>query len=179
MNHPSTYKETGLAGNFKVATVDATKIALETLGRPITNTAILGAFAKISGLVELGSLEKAIKTEFPERIVGSNIEALSRAFKEVSVPMNASELTKIEKERRESTKPLISYSRDVADWRVFHPVIDVEKCVGCKRCWVYCPEIAISMIEGKADVDYDYCKGCGICAEECPVDAITMAKEEI
>jgi len=179
VNHPSTYEETGLAGNFKVATVDATKIALETIGRPITNTAILGAFAKISGLVELGSLEKAIKVEFPERIVGSNIEALSRAFKEVSVPMDASELTKIEKERRESTKPLISYSREVADWRVFHPVIDVEKCVGCKRCWVYCPEIAISMIEGKADVDYDYCKGCGICAEECPVDAITMVKEEI
>jgi len=143
VNHPKTYMETGLAGDFKVATVDATKIALETLGRPITNTAILGAFAKATGLVELESLEKAIEAEFPDRIVGSNIQ------------------------------------RDVADWRVFHPVIDKEKCVGCKRCWIYCPEIAISMIDGKADVNYDHCKGCGICSEECLVDAITLVKEEI
>jgi pyruvate ferredoxin oxidoreductase gamma subunit len=41
-DNPSDVK---LGGNFNVATVDATTIALETLGRPITNTAILGAFA--------------------------------------------------------------------------------------------------------------------------------------
>src|SRR5512137_636564 len=33
-----------LAGDIKIATVDATGIALKHLGRPITNTAILGAF---------------------------------------------------------------------------------------------------------------------------------------
>jgi len=179
VNHSGTYEETGLAGNFKVATVDATKIALETLGRPITNTAILGAFAKITGLVKLESLEKAIEAEFPSRIVKTNIDALSRAFKEVSVPMDASSLPRIEKVKKASSKPLISYSREVSDWRVFRPVIDKEACIGCKRCWVYCPEIAISMNEGKAEVNYDYCKGCGICAEECLVDAITVVKEEI
>ncbi len=59
INYPGTYKETGLAGNFKIATVDATKIALDVIGRPITNTAILGAFAKATGLVKLESLEEA------------------------------------------------------------------------------------------------------------------------
>ncbi len=179
VNHPGTYEETGIAGDFKVATVDATKIALETLGRPITNTAILGAFAKVTRLVELESLEKAIEEEFPSRIVKSNMEAMGRAFKEVSVPVDAYSLPKFERAKKVSSKPLISYSREVADWRVFRPVIDKEACIGCRRCWVYCPEIAVSMIEGKADVNYDYCKGCGICAEECPVDAIAMMKEEI
>ena len=179
INHPGKYNETGLSGNFKVATVEATKIALETLGRPITNTAILGAFAMISGLVKLESLEEAIKQELPSRVVESNIEAMRRAFKEVSVPMDASTLPRIEKVKKASSKPLISYSRVVADWRVFRPVIDKETCVGCKRCWVYCPEVAIRMIDGKADVNYDYCKGCGICVEECPVSAISFVKEEV
>ena len=41
-------EEVKLGGDFKVATVDATSIALDTLGRAITNTAILGAFAKVT-----------------------------------------------------------------------------------------------------------------------------------
>lgn len=179
INHPGKCNETGLAGNFKVATVDATKIALETLGRPITNTAILGAFAMVSGLVKPESLEEAIRHELPSRIVESNIEAMRRAFREVSKPIDASTLPRVESVKKASSKPLISYSKDVADWRVFRPAIDDEACTGCKRCWVYCPEVAISMIDGKAEVNYDFCKGCGICAEECPVDAITMVKEEI
>lgn len=179
VNHSGTYKETGLAGAFNVATVDATNIALETLGRPITNTAILGAFAKVSGLVTLESLEEAIRHELPGRIVDPNIEAVRRAFKEVSKPMDASALPRGEMVKKESSKPLISYSRDVADWRVFRPVIDEEKCVGCRRCWIYCSETAISMIDGKAYVNYDYCKGCGICVEECPVAAIKFEREEV
>lgn len=178
INHPGTYKDAGLAGDFKVATVDATKIALETLGRPITNTAILGALAKVTGLVNIESLEEAVRREFPERIVASNVKAMHRAFEEVSEPMDASNLPKTEQVRKVSSKPLISYSRDVADWRVFRPIIDKDACVGCKRCWVYCPETAISMIDGKADVNYHYCKGCGICSEECPVGAIKMELEE-
>ena len=178
VNHPGTYMEAGLSGGFRVATVDATRIALETLGRPITNTAILGAFAKVTGLVNLASLEEAVRREFPERIVESNIRAMREAFKEVSEPVDASDVPKTERGETKSMEPIISYSGDVADWRVFHPVIDGDTCVGCKRCWVYCPETAIKMVEGKAEVDYRYCKGCGICAEECPVGAIEMKLEE-
>jgi len=64
-----------LGGDFKVATVDATTIALETLGRPITNTAILGAFAKATGLLKTESIEKAIKKYFPGRLGDMNIAA--------------------------------------------------------------------------------------------------------
>jgi len=179
VNHPGTYAETGLAGNFKIATVDATKIALDVIGRPITNTAILGAFAKATGLVKLESLEEAVKGELPSRIIATNVEAMRRAYAETSAPADASGLKKAEIVKKASTQPLISYSRVVSDWRVSHPVIDEVACVGCKRCWVYCPETAIGMVEGKAEVNYDYCKGCGICAEECLVHAIKMEREEV
>lgn len=178
VNHPGPAGETGLSGNFKVATVDATRIALETLGRPITNTAILGAFAKATGLVEMRHLEEALREELPSRIVESNIQAMRRAYEGVSEAVDASHLPKRKTAVKESSEPLISYSRDVSDWRVHRPVVDGGKCVKCQRCWIYCPEAAVTVGEGGAEVNYAYCKGCGICSEECPVGAISMELEE-
>jgi len=178
VNHPGSYRDTGLSGNFKVATVDATKIALETLGRPITNTAILGAFAKATGIVEMRHLEEALREELPARIVESNITAMKKAYEGVSEAADASNLPKRVAAAKESREPLISYSRDVSDWRVHRPVVDGGSCVGCQRCWIYCPETAINLGEGGVEVNYTYCKGCGICAEECPVGAIKMELEE-
>jgi len=178
VNHAGSYKDAGLTGNFKVATVDATRIALETLGRPITNTAILGAFAKATGLVDMESLEKAVREEFPPRIVESNVAAMMRAYEGVSEAMDVSSLPKRRAAAKKSQEPLISYSRDVSDWRVHRPVVDKGACVKCQRCWIYCPETAMSVGDDGAEVNYMYCKGCGICAEECPVGAIEMVLEE-
>ncbi len=63
------------------------------------------------------------------------------------------------------------------DWRTFQPVVDLEKCIGCLLCWIYCPEPAIDQSNGKVKISLDYCKGCGICAYECPVKAISMVEE--
>jgi len=63
--------------------VDATKIALEELGRNIVNTTILGAFARASGLVSLDALKEAIKEKFAdkgEEVVNKNIRAIERAY---------------------------------------------------------------------------------------------------
>lgn len=178
VNHPGSYKDTGLSGKLKVATVDATKIALETLGRPITNTAILGAFAKATGMIEMKYLEQALREELPARIVESNIAAMRKAYEGVSKAVDVSSLPKRKIAAKESQEPLISYSRDVSDWRFHRPVVDKGVCVKCQRCWIYCPEAAISVGDGGVEVNYTYCKGCGICAEECPVGAIKMELEE-
>lgn len=63
--------------------IDATKIALEILGKNIVNTVILGAFAKVSGLVTLDGLKKAIKQKFSDKgnkIINLNIKAVESAY---------------------------------------------------------------------------------------------------
>lgn len=72
---------------------------------------------------------------------------------------------------------------ETGDWRSNKPVFHKERCIDCKMCWIYCPDIAILLDEnGKVNgIDYDHCKGCGICSFECPVKpekAITMEKEK-
>lgn len=74
-------------------------------------------------------------------------------------------------------------------WRFEKPVIDNEKCIRCRLCFLYCPDSAIIETDEKYitktgktynvtyKFNYDYCKGCGICSEECPVKAISMVPE--
>lgn len=60
-------------------------------------------------------------------------------------------------------------------WRTYAPVTDYEKCTDCHICWIFCPDSAIVVKDGKKlGTDFQYCKGCGICATECPVDCIEM-----
>ncbi len=68
--------------------------------------------------------------------------------------------------------------RRTGNWRVFRPVIDLDKCTRCWICFVWCPEGAIQLDpEDRPHVDYDVCKGCLICVEECPTGAITKMRE--
>ncbi len=64
-------------------------------------------------------------------------------------------------------------------WRTYRPVVDLNKCTGCRICWAYCPDRAIKLRDdGKVEVDYVWCKGCLICFHECPVKAIDKVVEE-
>ena len=42
-------------------------------------------------------------------------------------------------------------------------VVDMDKCVGCGQCFLYCPSGAISLVEKKAVIDMDKCVECGTC----------------
>jgi len=68
----------------KVVTVDADRIANETLGVPIVNTAILGVFAGLVEWCDIISLEKAIKHRFEGKLADKNINALRQCAKEVN-----------------------------------------------------------------------------------------------
>ncbi len=69
---------------YKVVAVDATGLALDILGRPITNTAMYGALVAVSGLVSLDSALSSIRHEMKPSLVDKNIEIVNRAFEECS-----------------------------------------------------------------------------------------------
>ncbi len=66
--------------DFELWAVDATGIALEAIGRPITNTAMMGALVGATGLVSMESAERVLTDRFGRR-AGANIAA-ARAAKD-------------------------------------------------------------------------------------------------
>jgi pyruvate ferredoxin oxidoreductase gamma subunit len=64
----------------KIYVVPANKIALEAIGRPLGNTALIGAFAAATGEFDLDSLTQAIKKRFPAKLAEVNILAATKGF---------------------------------------------------------------------------------------------------
>ena len=75
-------KELGIT--HALATVDATKIALEELGLPITNTTMLGSLLKGREVVPADALIDPLKKRFG-RIAEKNIKAFKRAYEETAL----------------------------------------------------------------------------------------------
>jgi pyruvate ferredoxin oxidoreductase gamma subunit len=67
-------------GKRKVVSIDATKIAIECIGRPITNTPMLGAFSKATGLIKIDTLEEVIREEFNKELAEKNVKAVRLAW---------------------------------------------------------------------------------------------------
>ena len=59
------------------------------------------------------------------------------------------------------------------------PWIDENKCVGCGICIRECPVDAISMKEGKAEIDMEKCIRCGKCHDICPQETVRHDSEKI
>jgi len=68
----------------KLAKVDATSIAKEILGVPITNTTMVGALVRASGVVKLESLLEPLGQRFG-RLAERNIKAMQKAYEETQV----------------------------------------------------------------------------------------------
>jgi pyruvate ferredoxin oxidoreductase gamma subunit len=71
----------------RVCTVDATAIAIKHLGREITNTPMLGALAKATGIFSLEDLAGVVRHKFErkfgEKIVLENIACLNEAAEQL------------------------------------------------------------------------------------------------
>lgn len=70
----------------RVATVDATRIALHSLGRNIPNVPMLGALVKATDIVNPKSLINMVKyklgTTMSQKVVEANMQAFEQAFNE-------------------------------------------------------------------------------------------------
>lgn len=75
-------KETGIKA--RLALVDASTIAMETMRVPITNTTMLGALLKAANLMAVDALRGPVQTRFGP-IAEKNMKACMRAFEETRV----------------------------------------------------------------------------------------------
>jgi pyruvate ferredoxin oxidoreductase gamma subunit len=67
----------------RVKYIDATQIALETIGKPIFNTAMLGAMTKLTDVITLDALNEAREEElsdYPEKIITANKAAVKKCY---------------------------------------------------------------------------------------------------
>ena len=193
-------EEIDLGVDLTIATVDATAVAMEILKRPTTNSAILGAIAKATGIVSMKGIEKGIINIFGGRLgekVGLiNAKAAQAAYDRTIIGESKG---KIKGKSTPKWLPTVhemlpgaaigahdtpagkvgmgSMSENkTGSWKITQPKYDKEACTMCLTCWWACPEGCINRAKEKLEFDMSYCKGCGICANECPVEAIEMVR---
>ena len=65
---------------YRVYPVAATELALKHVGRAVPNVPLLAAFAAVTGVIGLASLERAIGEKFPASIAERNVAAARAAF---------------------------------------------------------------------------------------------------
>ncbi|MBQ8740638.1 MAG: indolepyruvate ferredoxin oxidoreductase subunit alpha [Clostridia bacterium] len=109
-----------------------------------------------------------------------NLEALCKALGinrvRVVDPYNLKECETAIKEELAVAEPSVIISRRpcvlLKSVKPLPPLkVDADKCKSCKRCMgLGCP--AISMKDGKANIDNTLCVGCGVCKQLCAFDAI-------
>jgi 2-oxoacid:acceptor oxidoreductase gamma subunit (pyruvate/2-ketoisovalerate family) len=79
--HP---QKLNIKGNFNIATADATKVCreLELMvgGLPMVNTAMLGAFARATQIVDIPSIEKVIRKKFTNNAININLAAIEKTY---------------------------------------------------------------------------------------------------
>jgi pyruvate ferredoxin oxidoreductase gamma subunit len=86
INSTRSFDELGLEdlrerlSSERCCTIPATQFALERIGRPLPNAALLGAFAAMTKQVRIEFIESAIKERFPGRIGEANAAAALAAY---------------------------------------------------------------------------------------------------
>ncbi len=75
-----------LHANLKtIGAVDATSIAFQEIGKPITNTCVLGAFASTTGWLKLESLQAGFKDYFSGKLLEDNLRCAERGYRETAI----------------------------------------------------------------------------------------------
>lgn len=74
----------GLDGvNYRIATISADELARRILGRPIINTALLGAFAGLTGELSLAAAIQAVRSKFPGELGEKNILVVEAGYRNI------------------------------------------------------------------------------------------------
>lgn len=182
----NTIKEIVKRDDINIATIDALNIAMEILGRNITNTIILGALIRVVPMFSMDALADAIMMRFKGAIAGKNVEAIKQAYETTCIleNPNAPEIdfamdTKVPWAQvspglpgyKELDKAGVWYCNETiiemgsqqvntGSWGEWDMIWDGEKCTDCAQCWYICPDFAI--IREKGDDGKWHMKGIDI-----------------
>lgn len=73
----------------RMATIDATRISLDEIGRDMPNTPLLGAFAAVTGIFNVEEIIKQTRARFDKKlapqVIEANVRAIQRAAAEVHI----------------------------------------------------------------------------------------------
>ncbi len=92
VNTSRSFSELGFDDYFKeflperLVTCPATELALEYLGRPLPNAALLGGFASLTGQITMDAIEKAVREHFAGPVGERNAAAARAAYDYVASP---------------------------------------------------------------------------------------------
>lgn len=182
-----------------LGTVDGVAIALEEIGLAVTNTCMLGAYARVTELVQLDDLKKALALYFDGQVLQRNIRSLERGYQDVKI-MRFPKQEAAPDMRKAGLDPAViapppnagpfesawddtdqkMISAKTGEWRYRRPELIKSACRKCGWCSIYCPVGCMKMgHDAYYHRDLNYCKGCGVCANECPALAIKMKAEEV
>lgn len=79
------------------------------------------------------------------------------------------------RERRDTRVWREAVASGLAEPRSLHPVVDPALCMGSGGCVRACPEDALGIVNGKAQlINPSACIGHGTCAPACPVEAVKL-----
>lgn len=80
-------KMLGAKDSMKVAVIDASGIAMDTIKRDIPNTPIVGALSKVTAVVPVDKIKERLKItfgkKFSQEMIDANLESVDRAYEEV------------------------------------------------------------------------------------------------
>jgi pyruvate ferredoxin oxidoreductase gamma subunit len=183
----------------RVVVLDVSSIVLDLLGRHLLAAPAAAFTVKATGLATWETLAQAVETELHDvhldpTLVAPNLAATRRAFEQA--PALAPGPRRAPAAAPAETRPYVvprmparlaapsmtvgatSASQTTEGWRVYRPVIELERCTRCFLCFALCPEGAIHLdAENYPVIDYDHCKGCLVCTSECPPRAIIEVRE--
>jgi len=73
-----------LEGSFNLFSISAEDLARKILGRPIMNTALLGAFAAVTGELSLEAVLKAVRSKFPGDLGEKNAQVVQESYQRLA-----------------------------------------------------------------------------------------------
>ena len=77
-DYPSTLR----INHYQILTIDATSLAMEKIGRPVANTALIGAFTGATSFVDLSTVKRLVQEHFGA-LGESNSELVETTYHEI------------------------------------------------------------------------------------------------